>query len=108
FKERVLRDLGAGSRCELRAVPTDLRDDWPQALRDSGFDPAAPTVWIGEGVLQYLSAPDEQRLLVAVDDLSAPGSRLALERSIDLAGPHEAGLRRAREMGHAVGVPLDR
>src|SRR5205807_420096 len=44
---------------------------------------------------------------VAVDDLSAPGSRLALERSVDLAMPPEAALRRAREMGDAVGIPVD-
>jgi len=112
FKDRVLGDLAARPRCDRRAVPADLRDDWPQALQDNGFDPAAPTVWIGEGVLQYLSAHDEQRLLVAVDELSAPGSRLALERSVDLtaagkAGPGEAGRRRAHEIGRTVGVPVD-
>jgi methyltransferase (TIGR00027 family) len=25
-----------------RAVPIDLRDDWPKPLRDSGFDPTSP------------------------------------------------------------------
>lgn len=49
FKTQVLDDLGASPTAERRAVAIDLRDDWPKALRDNGFDTAQPTVWIAEG-----------------------------------------------------------
>ena len=35
-----------------------MRNDWPAALRAKGFDVAAPTAWIAEGLLVYLSAED--------------------------------------------------
>ena len=57
----------------------DLRDDWPGALRDNGFDDSQPTAWSAEGLLVYLP-PDAQDL--PFDDItarSASGSRLATE-----------------------------
>ncbi len=107
FKDGVLRVVDERPRCARRTVPVDLRDDWPQALRDNGFDPAVRTVWVGEGVLPHLSADDEQRLLAGVDELSVVGSRVAVERSVSLAAPDGAGLRRAREVGQRAGIPLD-
>lgn len=64
-----------------RRVPVvaDLREDWPEALRRAGFDPAAPTVWLAEGLLMYLDADDCDRVLRTVEGLTGPGSRLALE-----------------------------
>ena len=38
FKTRTLSDLGAAPTAELRTVAIDLREDWPAALRDKGFD----------------------------------------------------------------------
>ena len=61
------------------AVPVDLRQDWPKALRDSGFDPDAPTAWSAEGLLPYLPATAQDLLFERVNALSAPGSRLAVE-----------------------------
>ena len=61
------------------AVPADLRQDWPQALRDRGFDPGRPTAWAAEGLLPYLSAAAQDRLFEQICDLSAPGSRVAVE-----------------------------
>lgn len=81
-KQRV---LGATApRARQVAVPCDLRDDWPDALRGSGFDPGRPTAWLVEGLLPYLPPEAEADLLVRVDELSAPGSRVALE-AVDLA-----------------------
>ncbi len=57
----------------------DLRDDWPKALRDNGFDASAPTAWIAEGLLIYLPPEAQDRLLDHITSLSAPGSRLATE-----------------------------
>jgi methyltransferase (TIGR00027 family) len=79
FKSRALADLGAHPRVDLRRVTVDLRDDWPAALRAAGFDPAAPTAWIAEGLLGYLPPDAQDRLLDLVGGLSAPGSRFAVE-----------------------------
>ena len=56
FKREVLTEQGAEPNAERREVAVDLRDDWPQALRDSGFDAAKPSAWIAEGLLIYLPA----------------------------------------------------
>jgi hypothetical protein len=53
-----------------------LAEDWPKDLEARGFDRAAPTIWLIEGLLQYLDAPDVDRLFARVDALSAPGSVL--------------------------------
>lgn len=79
FKLEVLAEHDAAPRCQHRPVPVDLRADWAAPLRAAGFDPAAPTAWLVEGLLPYLDPAAEQRLLATIDGLSAPGSRLAVE-----------------------------
>jgi methyltransferase (TIGR00027 family) len=76
FKSRTLADLGAAPTTERRAVGIDLRDDWPAALRDSGFDTAQPAAWIAEGLLGYLPPDAQDRLFDNITALSACGSRL--------------------------------
>jgi methyltransferase (TIGR00027 family) len=63
----------------LHQVPMDLRNDWPAALRDNGFDPSRPTAWLAEGLLMYLPADAQDRLFALITELSAPGSRIAAE-----------------------------
>jgi len=60
-------------------VPIDLREDWPKALRDAGFDSTVPTAWAAEGLLPYLPATGQDLLFERINDLSAPGSRIAVE-----------------------------
>lgn len=79
FKDDVFAAEGARPRCDRRAVAIDLRDDWPAALREAGFDPSRPTAWLAEGLLPYLPEDAETRLLGAIHELSAPGSRIAIE-----------------------------
>lgn len=79
FKTRSLADLGAAPTAERRVVAVDLRDDWPSALRNAGFDPSQPTAWSAEGLLGYLPPEAQDRLLDTITELSAPGSRLATE-----------------------------
>ena len=79
FKSRTLADLGAAPSADRRVVAVDLRDDWPAALRTAGFDPAQPTAWSAEGLLGYLPPEAQDRLLDTITELSAPGSRLAVE-----------------------------
>lgn len=79
FKQQVLDADGATPSCTRRTVPCDLRDDWPAALAEAGFDRDRPTAWLAEGLLPYLPARAEADLFAAVDSQSAPGSRIAVE-----------------------------
>jgi methyltransferase (TIGR00027 family) len=67
-------------RAERREVPVDLRADWPKALCDNGFDPSAPTAWLAEGLLMYLTPAAQDELFDAVNSLAVSGSRLAVEK----------------------------
>ncbi|WP_280440871.1 SAM-dependent methyltransferase [Nocardia brasiliensis] len=82
FKASAFAAQGIEPAVERREVPVDLREDWPAALRDKGFDPAVPTAWLVEGLLRYLPADAQDRLLTAVTELSAPGSRVALNMTL--------------------------
>jgi methyltransferase (TIGR00027 family) len=79
FKGATLRAHGAEPAAGYVAIPIDLRLDWPKALRDGGFDPQKPTAWIAEGLLPYLPADAQDLLFDRIADLSAPGSRVAVE-----------------------------
>ncbi|MEV6774504.1 class I SAM-dependent methyltransferase [Nocardia sp. NPDC051030] len=81
FKAKALDEYAARLTVDRRTVAVDLRHDWPAALRDNGFDPAAPTAWLIEGLLRYLPADAQDRLLENVIAASAPGSRVALNMS---------------------------
>lgn len=61
------------------AVPVDLRQDWPKALRNAGFDPNQPTAWAAEGLLPYLPADAQDLLFERIHRSSARGSRVAVE-----------------------------
>jgi methyltransferase (TIGR00027 family) len=61
------------------AVPADLRQDWPKALRDAGFDPSRPTAWAAEGLLPYLPADAQDLLFERIHVHSARDSRIAVE-----------------------------
>ncbi|OCB25871.1 SAM-dependent methyltransferase [Mycobacterium malmoense] len=79
FKSAAMAGLGATPTADRRTVSVDLRDDWPEALRRSGFDPGQPTTWSAEGLLMYLPPQAQDRLFDNVTELSAPGSKLATE-----------------------------
>jgi methyltransferase (TIGR00027 family) len=79
FKREVLNGRGAQPRAERREIAVDLREDWPQALRDSGFDVAKPSAWIAEGLLIYLPASAQEQLFTGIDSLAGPGSHVAVE-----------------------------
>lgn len=70
---------GDAPRARRVAVGVDLADDWPPALTSAGFDPAQPSVWLMEGLLQYLEEAEVRTLFARVDALSAPGSVLLYE-----------------------------
>jgi methyltransferase (TIGR00027 family) len=97
FKTATLANLAARPTAVRRAVAIDLRDDWPAALAEAGFDPAQPTAWIAEGLLGYLPAEAQDRLLDQITAVSAPGSRFATEGLLDINDVNEGELRRRME-----------
>jgi methyltransferase (TIGR00027 family) len=60
-------------------VGIDLRQDWPKALVEAGFDPTVPSAWSAEGLLPYLTAEAQDLLFDRIHSLSASGSRVAVE-----------------------------
>jgi methyltransferase (TIGR00027 family) len=85
FKTKTLTGLGANPRADRRTVAIDLRNDWPKALLDNGFDPTQPTAWIAEGLLIYLPPEAQDLLFDRINELSAPGSRVATEHIPDIS-----------------------
>jgi methyltransferase (TIGR00027 family) len=79
FKTETMASLGAEPTAQRRTVSIDLRDDWPAALRDSGFDDTKPSAWSAEGLLMYLPPQAQDRLFDHITALSAPGSQIATE-----------------------------
>jgi methyltransferase (TIGR00027 family) len=79
FKSTTMTAIGATPTAERRAVSIDLREEWPAALRRSGFDETQPTAWSAEGLLIYLPPEAQDRLFDNITALSAPGSQLATE-----------------------------
>jgi methyltransferase (TIGR00027 family) len=77
FKSGTLRGHGARPTAQLVNVPIDLRQDWPKALREAGFDASRPTVWSAEGLIRYLPAQAQDLLFERIHSLSAPRSWLA-------------------------------
>ncbi|MEU3976678.1 class I SAM-dependent methyltransferase [Streptomyces bacillaris] len=83
FKHQVLDGVAAAPKAARVPVPMDLRDDWAGALPGAGFDPAAPSVWLIEGLLFYLPPAAETYLVDTVDRLTAGGSALAFEAKLE-------------------------
>lgn len=93
FKTATLSGLGARPTADRRTVAVDLREDWPAALREAGFDPTQRTAWIAEGLLGYLPADAQDRLLDQIGALSVPGSRFATEGLLDINELNQEDLR---------------
>jgi methyltransferase (TIGR00027 family) len=107
FKTNTLADLGAAPTAERRAVAIDLRDDWPAALRQSGFDVNQPSAWSAEGLLPYLPPEAQDRLFDNIAALSAPGSRLATEHVPDPNAFTEERVQRITERWRRAGFDLN-
>jgi methyltransferase (TIGR00027 family) len=98
FKTMTLSELGAVPGVEHRPVGLDLREDWPAALQNAGFDAAQPTAWLAEGVLIGFLPPEaEVRLLDNVTALSAAGSTFAADYG-SVRGQTEEAQRQAQTL----------
>jgi methyltransferase (TIGR00027 family) len=77
FKLATLREHGAHPTAQLVTIPIDLRQDWPKALQEAGFDASRPAAWSAEGLVRYLPAQAQDLLFTRIHELSAAGSWLA-------------------------------
>jgi methyltransferase (TIGR00027 family) len=85
FKTKTLKGQRAKPAADRCTIAIDLRNDWPKALLDNGFDPMQPTAWIAEGLLIYLPPEAQDLLFDRINELSAPGSRVATEHIPDVS-----------------------
>ena len=104
FKREVLDGQDAQARAERREIAVDLREDWPQALRDKGFDEAQPSAWIAEGLLIYLPAAAQEQLFTGIDSLAAPGSHVAVEDGAPMAQDEFEAKREEERAATAAGT----
>jgi methyltransferase (TIGR00027 family) len=107
FKTKTLADLGATPTATHRTVAIDLREDWPQALLDSGFDKTQSTAWSAEGLLIYLPPQAQDLLFDNITKLSAGGSRLATEHIPDINVLQDARSEQIRERLKKLGLNID-
>lgn len=112
FKASTLAEHGAQPACDRIAVPVDLRHDWPAALRQAGFDASAPSVWSAEGLMPYLPAAAQELLFDRIQELTVPGSRVAVEalgpKFLDPQARAKRRERMDRIRGLMAGVDPDR
>ncbi|EUA19124.1 putative S-adenosyl-L-methionine-dependent methyltransferase [Mycobacterium xenopi 3993] len=78
YKSATLAAHGVTRRPTAGRCPSTCGRTGRRAAR-GGFDPAAPTAWLAEGLLMYLPATAQDRLFEQITELSAPGSRIAVE-----------------------------
>jgi methyltransferase (TIGR00027 family) len=79
-------------------------------LREAGFDASEPTAWAAEGLLPYLPADGQDLLFERITDLSAQGSRVAVEAfGAGFFDPEYLASRRerVRQLREQAGVPDD-
>ena len=108
FKDEVLSNEGAQPTCRRVAIGADLREAWQKELLAAGFAADAPTAWVAEGLLAYLSPDAEGRLLQQIQDHSAPGSSIAADRilSVDRLGDNAANGAALDELTERSGVEM--
>jgi methyltransferase (TIGR00027 family) len=107
FKTDTLAGLEAAPTADRRTISIDLREDWPTALREGGFDVTQPTAWSAEGLLPYLPPEAQDRLFDNITALSAPGSRLATEHVPDPNAFSDERLERISERWQRFGFNLN-
>jgi methyltransferase (TIGR00027 family) len=107
FKTETMARLGAEPTAQRRTVAVDLRDDWPAALRDSGFDETKPSAWSAEGLLMYLPPEAQDRLFDHITALSAPGSQLATEYHPDTSSTMAERSQRMNDQWASLGCDVD-
>ena len=77
-QDRLPAEQAAVAR-SVRFTPVDFAlDDLGTALDDAGHDPSAPTTWLWEGVVPYLTRDEVRATVAALAARTAPGSALVV------------------------------
>ncbi|MEU0034165.1 MULTISPECIES: class I SAM-dependent methyltransferase [unclassified Streptomyces] len=98
---RPAAELSATAR-SVRFTPVDLAvDDLGAALEAAGHDPSAPTTWLWEGVVPYLTRDEVRATVAALAARTVPGSALVVNYQAPSARA-TAGRLLARLLGGSV------
>eukprot|EP00891_Asterochloris_glomerata_P007386 jgi/Astpho2/7386/fgenesh1_pg.00114_%23_31_t len=94
YKHRLLKSAGAAIRAgearkkhplavsSWKAVATDLsQPQWQKDLLDAGFDPNVRTIWLAEGLVNYIPEAGLRTLLSSVAEISTKDSLLLVTAS---------------------------
>ncbi|QHC29190.1 class I SAM-dependent methyltransferase [Streptomyces sp. HF10] len=104
-KRARLAEAGPGLPTAARSVrftPVDFAvDDLGAALDAAGHDPSAPTAWLWEGVVPYLTRDQVRATLTALTARTAPGSTLVVNYQTP-SPKATAGRLLARLLGHSA------
>ena len=73
-RSETLRANDAKPATKYVAVPIDLRQDWPKALREAGFEPAEPYRLVGRGIAALPARRRARICLFERIQSSAPGA----------------------------------
>jgi methyltransferase (TIGR00027 family) len=110
FKQQALSRAGIAVPSNLHFVAADLETvTVADALRESLFDPAVPSVFSWQGVVVYLTLSAVRETLHSIRSVSAPGSLLLLSYLDGDAfrdGKASAPVRQMIEAARAVGEPF--
>jgi len=80
LKEARLESAGVRLARERITVKADLTSkNWVPSLLETGFDRNRSTVWLAEGLFQYLAAADVNQILESASSVSPAGSRFLAE-----------------------------
>jgi methyltransferase (TIGR00027 family) len=80
LKEGRLRSRRLSLDVDRITVSADLTSKgWVAQLVKKGFEKETPTVWLAEGLFQYLSASDVAQILTSASSVSCGGSRFGAE-----------------------------
>jgi methyltransferase (TIGR00027 family) len=103
LKEARLQSAGVMLACDRVVVKADLTSrSWGRSLLRLGFDESKPTVWLAEGLFQYLAAADVKQILDAAASISPAGSRFGAEiisKEFLQRGSNQWILRRRKDRG---------
>ena len=77
YKENCLSEVDP--KCDRYAIAADLTQSWEDNLIKAGYCPEAPSIWLAEGLLMYLSEAQVREILSTVSRLSVSGSYLGLD-----------------------------
>lgn len=65
---------------QLTRIGADLTDPaWQQSLKDAGFDPKKPTLFVAEGLYYYFDSEQALQFSKQIRDMSAPDSHLLMD-----------------------------